>query len=111
MSDARYWTHGDILALLPAIFDYDNWLEPPKSEGRSTRAPSEGGNWIATLADLSRVYGRLDVEDRNRVYAVHVLGRTGLDTSPQVKRLHLALGGPAPGESCPCLTDEEEVEE
>lgn len=72
--DLHFYGKGEVRSLLPAMFNPDAWHEPPQSEGRSVKAPSEGGNWIATLADLSQAYQRLDLYDRSILRAFHHKG-------------------------------------
>ena len=74
--DLHWYSKGEIKALLPSMFNPDAWHEPPQSEGRSTKAPSEGGNWIATLADLAQAYKRMTEYDQSILEALHKDGWT-----------------------------------
>lgn len=63
--DLVYYTLGELEVLLESVFDREAWNSPPSSEdgGRSNKSPAEGGNWIATLADVSRAITRLPLDD------------------------------------------------
>jgi hypothetical protein len=74
--DLHFYGKGEVRSLLPAMFNPDAWHEPPQSEGRSVKAPSEGGNWVATLADLSQAFDKLDLYDRKVLEAFHKHGWT-----------------------------------
>ena len=69
--DLHWYNKGELKALLPLVFNDDAWHEPPQSEGRSAKAPSEGGNWIATLADVSQAYSKLDLADQQLLRYFH----------------------------------------
>lgn len=69
--DLFEYKEAEVRHLLPLMFDPEKWLEPPQSEGRTTKAPSEGGNWIATLADISRAYADLELRDREILEVFH----------------------------------------
>lgn len=109
--DEFFYARGEVKSLLPAMFDPEKWLDPPQSEGRSVKAPAEGGNWIATLADLSRAFDQLSVEDQVMLRAFHEAGYSnkamadvhGVTDSTMsyrhdqaVKRLVNVLGGEVP---------------
>ncbi|MGZ6788320.1 MAG: hypothetical protein ACXVGN_00155 [Mycobacteriaceae bacterium] len=110
-SDLYFYTKGELKSLLPAVFDESKWLEPPQSEGRSTKAQSEGNNWVTTLADVSRALGTLHADDRDILTAVYkdgwtnslladMTGTSEANASWQhdraITRLQQALGGGAP---------------
>lgn len=72
--DLAYYTRGMVRDLLPAMFDPESWLNPEVSadgERRTKSAAAEGGNWVATLADVSQAYAKLEVEDRDLLAAFH----------------------------------------
>ena len=69
--DLYFYSKGEVKALLPMMFDPEKWHEPPQSEGRSTKSQAEGGGWIATLADVSQAFEKLDAEDRDMLAAFH----------------------------------------
>ena len=113
--DLFYWQVEEIEALLPSMFSDEARLHPPSSDdgtsGRSNRAPNEGGNWIATLADLSRAYRTLDLvtqsvlrqvygEDRKRIWVANSLGVSDTTISNTISRglraMHRELGGERP---------------
>ena len=75
-ADLHWYSKGEVRSLLPTVFNPDAWEEPPMSEGRSTKAPSEGGNWLATLADIAQAFGKLPAEDQNLLRAFHERGWT-----------------------------------
>lgn len=108
---AYYYNRGEIEALVPLIFNDESWHEPPQSEGRSSKAPSEGGSWIATLADISRAFTKLPIEDqvylreryeyglRNKEQAeLHEVSEATMSyrVGRGLKRLWAVLGGPKP---------------
>lgn len=70
-SDLHWYNKGELKALLPLVFNDDAWHEPPQSEGRSAKAPSEGGNWIATLADVAQAFSRLGPADQKLLRGFH----------------------------------------
>lgn len=113
--DIFYWQAEEIEGLLPAMFSDEARLHPPSSDdgtgGRSNRAPNEGGNWITTLADLSRAYDKLDEltksilrqvygEDRTRVWVANAMGVSdttiGNRISKGLRDMHRELGGERP---------------
>lgn len=113
--DIAYWGHGEVESLLPAMFSYESWLEPPQSEGRTQRAPAEGGNWIASLADLARAYAEAPEDDRDLLYGIfgtqetqHTIAQhLGVSDATvhnrkerALRRLHETLGGARPGDHC-----------
>lgn len=58
--------------LLHHVFDDESWLSPEKSTDngpRPKRDPSEGNNWLATLADVSSALARLPKPDRDLIEA------------------------------------------
>lgn len=110
---AYWYTEGEVKNLLPSMFDPEKWHEPPVSEGggRAQRIPAEGGNWIATLADVARSFEELNIEDRDILRAFHKDGATNVTLAGEysisesamssrhgraVSRLHKKLGGPRP---------------
>lgn len=66
MDDIFWWQRADLEGLLPALFSNDDWLNPPMidADHRGKRPPSEGGNWIAGLVDISRAYSQLDIQSQ-----------------------------------------------
>jgi DNA-directed RNA polymerase specialized sigma24 family protein len=67
---------GEVEELLKAMFHREEWLYPPKSDGRSTKAPAHGNNWIATLSDVSLAFDSLDGYDRGILITRYYKGRT-----------------------------------
>lgn len=113
LDDLYWWEKGEVEALLPAVFEPESWLEPPVSEdgGRSGRSPATGGNWIASLADLSQAFSKLAPEDQSLLRLYHETGlpnkvvaeMAGVDDSTAsrrhdraIGRLHKVLGGRRP---------------
>ncbi len=113
--DLFYWQVEEIEALLSSMFSDEARLHPPSSDdgtgGRSNRPPNEGGNWIATLADLSRAYGKLDEEtkrvlrlvygeDQKRAWVAEAMGVSDTTISNRINRglraMHRELGGERP---------------
>lgn len=108
---AYWYAKNELAALLEATLDPEQWNEPPVSETRTRRDPATGGNWIATLADISRALDGLREKDRKVLrlsYGDGLLDReiardlmvtdaaaTKLRERALVK-LHRALGGPRP---------------
>jgi DNA-directed RNA polymerase specialized sigma24 family protein len=76
VSDLHWYTKGEVRALLPLMFNESAWHEPPRSEGRTAKSPAEGGNWIATLADVAQAFKRLDSEDQHILRRFHEDGWT-----------------------------------
>lgn len=109
--DLHFYTKGELSFLLDCVFDKQKWLEPPQSEGRSTKAPSEGGNWIATLADVSQGFDQLPQADKILLREFHQFGHRNVDLAEaygvteatmssrhtrSINRLLKKLGGSAP---------------
>lgn len=109
--DAYWYTRGELEQLLDSVFNDDAWTEPPVSEGRSTKAPAHGGNWITTLADVSRAFDRLSAGDQMLLREFHEEGLTNGDLANRfdvseavmsyrhgaaITRLLKILGGPRP---------------
>ena len=110
---AYFYTEGEIQNLLPSMFDPEKWHDPPVSDGggRSVGSPATGGNWIATLADISRAYSSLNIEDRDIIKAFYKDGARNVTLAGEysiseaamssrhhraLTKLHKALGGAKP---------------
>lgn len=112
--DLAYYSKQYLRALLPSMFDDEAWIHPEQGDGERISTggdPAHGGNWIATLADVSRAYGQLDPSDRDLLARFH---RDGLSNDAiahacgvskqtmsdwhdrAVGRLLKILGGPKP---------------
>lgn len=102
-SDLTYYSRKELQkVLLPAVFDPEAWTEPPVSEGsgRSQRAPAEGGNWIAMLADVSRAFSSIPQRDQDLLRMFHqdqmtnvlVADMLGITQQAASKKHHQALG-------------------
>lgn len=63
---AYWYTKAEVEYLLDCVFDEDKWQEAPIVEGAPSRQsnPAQGGNWVATLADVSQALAKLAVEDQ-----------------------------------------------
>lgn len=73
-ASAYWYSIAELEVLLPKVFNEDAWHEPPQSDGGSSRSagdPAIGGNWIATLADVSQGVAKLEAEDREILHAFH----------------------------------------
>lgn len=109
--DLSHYSRAMLRELLPSMFDDEAWLHPEQGTGerRAPSDPAAGGNWVATLADVSRAYDSLDASDRDLLAAFHrdeysnkllsemhdVTEQTMSYRHDQaVKRLLKALGGP-----------------
>jgi len=125
VTDLVYWDQGNIKDMLPAIFDDDQWVHGPVNEpenGRRSRGEhGEGGNWVASLVDLSRAYDTLPMLDQILIherFASEVPVKKMAeehDVSPKtiydrldraVNRLHRNLGGRRPHKcspTCECV--------
>lgn len=110
-ASAYWYARGDLETLLPLIFDRDEWLNPPQSDGKSVSDPAMGGNWLATLADISRAYSLLDKEDQDLLRRFHQSDERNTDLASEygvsdstmsyrhgraLNRLHKKLGGEKP---------------
>lgn len=112
---SAYWyTQGELEELLDCVYDDEKWLTPPQHDGegsRSTKAPQHGGNWIASLADVSRGLDKLHPDDRELLECFHRDGASNAEMAANagcaestmserhgrsVRRLLEVLGGPAP---------------
>lgn len=110
---AHWYSVAELKILLDSMFDPEKWLDPPQydSETRTPRDPATGGNWMTTLADVSRSYDKLKKEDRDLLAMFHRDGWRNKDlasvwdlTEAQmswrhtraVERLLDQLGGPRP---------------
>lgn len=75
--DLYWYGRNELKALLPAMFDPESRVNPPQSDdigGRSSKSDAEGGNWVATLADVSRAYDALGREDKALLRMFHLGG-------------------------------------
>jgi hypothetical protein len=89
--DLHWYNKGELKALLPLMFNDDAWHEPPQSEGRSAKAPSEGGNWIATLADVAQAYSKLDAKDQRLLRWFHKDDRSNQDLADDEGVTHQSM--------------------
>lgn len=107
--------------VLHSVFDDEAWLTPT-TEGERVRStpgdPAEGGNWLATLADVSAALDKIPDDDRQLLEAHFKWGLSyeyiGAGMQPQkskvtvsrmvdraVRKVQDALGGPFPREDPP----------
>lgn len=118
--DLAWYTVNELKKLLDCVFDEQAWHEPPKSDGRSTKAPAEGGNWITTLADVAGALKKIPTVDQELLRDLHERGWTNGEladlhnVSDQVmsyrhgaacKRLLEQLGGERPAPMRQSATD------
>lgn len=85
--DLYWYGRNELRALLPAMFDPESRTNPPQSDddsGRSSKSDAEGGNWVATLADVSRAYDALGREDKFLLSRFH---RDGFTNKEMAKAL------------------------
>lgn len=114
--DLFYYSKAMLRDLLPSFFDGEAWLHPETpdldTERRRRAAPAEGGNWIATLADVSRAFAQLEQDDKDLLRMFHedpqwsnkgAAGYFGISEQTMsyrhdraVGRLVKILGGPRP---------------
>jgi len=73
LDDLSYYSRTMVRELLPMMFDDEAWHHPEQGDGerRSGGDPATGGNWVATLADVSRAYDKLDPSDRDLLARFH----------------------------------------
>lgn len=73
--DLVWYSKRQLGPLLEAMLNESAWIHPEVSGDenprRGTSDPATGGNWIATLADVSQAFDRLDLEDRNILKMFH----------------------------------------
>ena len=77
--DVVYYSKQYVKELLPSMFDREAWIHPEQGDGeRLSRGgdPAVGGNWIATLADVSRAYDQMEEADRDILWAFHSVKMT-----------------------------------
>lgn len=113
LDDLAFYSRGEISVLLDAMFDDEAWVEPPATEPGSRRGgdPATGGNWLATLADVSRAFEQLPDAERSLLTLFHrdgesnrqvaeMLGVSEQATSKRhakaLEKLHRLLGGHKP---------------
>jgi DNA-directed RNA polymerase specialized sigma24 family protein len=114
--DLTYYSRQYVRELLPLMFDDEAWMHPEQGDGerRAPSDPAAGGNWVATLADLSRAFAKLDVNDRDLLTRFHrddvsnnaMADRCGVSKQTMsdwhdkaIRRLVDLLGGPRPRSS------------
>lgn len=113
-----WYTKQQVRELLNAMYDDDAWLEPPVVDGApSARSdPRTGGNWVASLADISRAVGQLSKPERDILVWRHAWGRPHSWVAEQlecsesaasskydriVSKVHDLLGGDRPSPQRP----------
>lgn len=73
--DLVWYSKKQLGPLLEAMLNESAWIHPEVSGDENPRRgnsdPATGGNWIATLADVSQAFDRLDLEDRNILKMFH----------------------------------------
>jgi DNA-directed RNA polymerase specialized sigma24 family protein len=114
IEDLYYYDLPLIRDTLTKIWDEEAWTSPPQPDEQARvkhRAPNEGGDYVATLADVSRVVALLPLEDQRLLRDHYHLGisstelgnRLGI-TSGAVdgrlgrltRKVQRLLGGPRP---------------
>lgn len=111
--DLKYFHRNELGTLLDAMFDQQAWTEPPVNEdgGRKSTIAGEGGNWITTLADVSRAFALLGEADKILLAKFHLLGSANKELAEEygvaestmsdmhrssLRRLEQQLGGRPP---------------
>lgn len=77
--DLYYYDLALIKTTLPLIWDDEAWVNPPKPVEEAKvkhRAPAEGNNYAATLADVSRAVSRLPLADKEMLRMLYAEGST-----------------------------------
>lgn len=67
IEDLQWYSKKMLGPLLTAMFNPTAWIYPEKGEEVGRRAPSDpalGGDWMATLADVSRAFDKLESRDQ-----------------------------------------------
>lgn len=114
IEDVYYYELGLIRDVLGLIWDEEAWTNPPQPVEQAKvkhRSVSEGGNYLTTLADVSRVVEQLPVEDQNLLKQKYHYGKTSADIANEhdtsassidgrlgrlVRKLQRLLGGERP---------------
>lgn len=112
--DVHFYSNKELGALLAAALDYDAWVSAPETsaDGPGNRQdPAVGGNWVATLSDVSRGFSALPETDRLILQMHFVEGLSYRELAPKLEvhhstaadyvnraleRLHDQLGGERP---------------
>lgn len=114
--DLTYYSRQYVRELLPLMFDDEAWMHPEQGDGerRSPSDPAAGGNWVATLADLSQAFAKLDPSDQDLLTRFHrddvsnnaMADRCGVSKQTMsdwhdkaIRKLVDKLGGPRPRSS------------
>src|SRR5699024_12204023 len=65
-----WYSMAELKGLLSHVFSETSWTEPPaqSEEVKAAGDPSTGGNWLATLADISQALYRHSEEKRRTLY-------------------------------------------
>lgn len=106
-STAYWYSVAEVKYLLDKVFDEDAWLNPPQIEGASGGHgdPAVGGNWVATLADVSRAFSKLSIEDQTLLRDFHEHGVRNKDMA-EVYEITEATMSYRHGQACKRLLDE-----
>lgn len=116
--DEVFYSLGTLRALLPDVYEPENWAsgEKPNSQIRVKADAAEGGNAVATYADIARVLEGLSDDDQRVLYLRFAVedsyAAIGLElgvapnaarqrTERALKRLHRQLGGARPWADVP----------
>lgn len=72
-STAYWYSTAELKELLSSVFNEEAWHNPPSygGETRSRQDPATGNNWIATLADVSQAFAKLNKPDKDMLHALH----------------------------------------
>lgn len=112
--DNYYYELGLIRDVLALLWDEEAWTNPPQPVEQAKvkhRSVSEGGNYVATLADVSRVVALLPEEDQQLLKDHYHAGITSAEIASRLgttagavdgrmarltRKLQKLLGGPRP---------------
>lgn len=112
--DNYYYELGLIRDVLGLIWDEEAWTNPPQPVEQAKvkhKALNEGGNYVTTLADVSRVVALLSLEEQRLLRDHYHLGITSAELATRlgvtggtvdgrigrlVRKLQKLLGGPRP---------------
>lgn len=91
ISDDAWYQHEELKALLPAMFDREAWLNPPKPEAKVKGGdPSEGNNWVTKLSDVQRGFDSLPPAQQE---VLSLRFERGLGMVELADHLGMSLGG------------------
>jgi DNA-directed RNA polymerase specialized sigma24 family protein len=114
IEDLYYYDLPVIRDTLTKIWDEEAWTSPPQPDEQARvkhRAPNEGGDYVATLADVSRVVALLPLDDQRLLRDHYHLGISSAELGNRLgvtggavdgrlgrltRKVQRLLGGPRP---------------